>query len=436
MLGQSRNRGFFGQRSILEQISKALKQKDPMDDSQSSYDSGEEQPLMAFALCGIGGLGKTEIAVEFVHSQKSDFDAIFWVNSASTEKLYECYRKMAVQLGLYSEAAAVNEDPDSIRETVKAWLSNPVRTLGAEQDTGELAKWLLVFDNADDPDILSEFWPLNGPGSILITSRDPLAKQEVPGFAELSGIDLPSMTPKDAGAWLQSLSKREKEKSSRDVCETIAERMGGLPLAIVQMAYLIRTKHLSLSEFLESYNHDARKFQSSPVRGMTKQQTVASIWNIESLSPPALALLRVLSVLDPDNIPESLLTTGSDKVELEHYPEDKFQYREARAELIQSSLVTRNMELGFLKIHRLVQDVVRHQLSISDMRLVYDAGVVLLSTVWPFFDETNELGSDRLRKVRQYLPHGDALKALVIEHSPESLKPNIAVASLFNETAW
>jgi hypothetical protein len=161
--------------------------------------------------------------------------------------------------------------------------------------------------------------------------------------------------------------------------------MGGLPLAIVQMAYLIRTKHLSLSEFLESYNHDARKFQSSPVRGMTKQQTVASIWNIESLSPPALALLRVLSVLDPDNIPESLLTTGSDKVELEHYPEDKFQYREARAELIQSSLVTRNMELGFLKIHRLVQDVVRHQLSISDMRLVYDAGVVLLSTVWPFF---------------------------------------------------
>ncbi|KAM0267930.1 hypothetical protein ACHAPA_005528 [Fusarium lateritium] len=436
MLGQSRNRGFFGQKSILEQIADALKPKELTDVSQSGYDSGEEQPLMAFALCGIGGLGKTEIAVEFVHSHKSDFDAIFWVNSASTEKLYECYRKMAVQLGLYDEASAVKEDPDSIRETVKAWLSNPVRTLGAEQDSGSMAKWLLVFDNADDPDILSEFWPLNGPGSILITSRNPLAKQDVPGFADLSGIDLPSMTPKDAGAWLQSLSKREKEQSSRDVCETIAERMGGLPLAIVQMAYLIRTKHLSLSEFLESYNHDARKFQSSPVRGMTKQQTVASIWNIESLSPPALALLRVLSVLDPDNIQESLLTTGSDKVELDDYPRDKFQYMEARAELIQSSLVTRNMELGFLKVHRLVQDVVRHQLSISDMRSVYDAGVVLLSTVWPFFDETNELGSDRLRKVRQYLPHAAALKALVIEKSPETLKPNIGVASLFNETAW
>ncbi|KAG8362497.1 hypothetical protein FVEN_g60 [Fusarium venenatum] len=437
MLGQTRNRGFFGQKSILEQIEEALKLENLTVDDNSGHSSGEEEePLQAFALCGIGGLGKTEIAVEFAHSHKSDFDAIFWVNSASTDKLNGCYRNMAVQLGLSDEAVALREDPESIREIVKAWLSNPIKTMGAGQDLGSKARWLIVFDNADDPDILSDFWPLNGPGSILITSRNPLAKQDPPGFANLLGIDLPSMTPQDAGAWLQGLSRREKEQSGREVCETIAERMGGLPLAIVQMAYLIRTKHLSLSEFLESYNHDARRFQSAPVKGMTRQQTVASIWNIESLTPSALALLRILSVLDPDNIPENMLMAGADKVDLDDYPKDKFEYMDARAELIQSSLITRNMELGFLKIHRLVQDVVRDQLGIAELRSVFDAAVVLLSTVWPFFDETNELGSDRLRKVQEYLPHADTLQELVKEKSPEKLKPNIAVASLFNEAAW
>lgn len=436
ILGQNRNRSFFGQKNILDCIEKALRPDDLTTTGGSRNFEEKHQSIEAFAICGIGGLGKTEIAVEFVHSHKSDFDAIFWVNAASTEKLHVCFREIAVKLGLHGEESALREDPEALRDIVKAWLSNPMKTLGADSNSTEKARWLLVFDNADEPDILFDFWPPNGPGSILITSRNPLDSQTAPGFDSLPGIDLPSMSSQDAGSWLRNLSNRQGEKSGLQVCEIIAERMGGLPLAIVQMAYLIRTKHLSLSEFLDSYNHDARRFHDAPVAGMTRQQTIASVWNIESLSPGAAALLRVLSVLDPDNIPENLLMDGADKIELDNYPKTKFEYMDARGELMNSSLVSRNIELRFLKIHRLVQDVVRQRLKISDMRQVYDAGVLLLSTVWPFFDDTNELGADRLRKVQHYLPHAAALQHLVKDKSPGTLRPNIAVAALFNETAW
>jgi len=109
---------------------------------------------------------------------------------------------------------------------------------------------------------------------------------------------------------------------------------------------------------------------------------------------------------------------------------------DARKELIQSSLIMRNIDLGFVKIHRLVQDVVRQQFSIDDLRAVLDAAVVLVSAIWPFFDESNELGAARLRQVQQYLPHAARFRDLVSEKNPDVLKPGIGIAGLFNEAAW
>jgi len=64
------------------------------------------------------------------------------------------------------------------------------------------------------------------------------------GFAELSGIDLPPMATNDAGLLLQKRSLRESEPASLETCSLIAERLGGLPLAIMQMANIIRVRHL------------------------------------------------------------------------------------------------------------------------------------------------------------------------------------------------
>ncbi|SPQ20325.1 4196d626-36d8-43bd-9a53-2dcfe937b147 [Thermothielavioides terrestris] len=313
-------------------------------------------------------MGKTEIAVEYAHSHRADFDAVLWVNGASEEKLNAGFRDIAVKLGLQDETDP-RDDPIATREIVKAWLSKPVRVqYPGPQEQEPDVKWLLVFDNADDPDLLTDFWPHDRVGSILVTSRNPLK--------------------------------------------------------------------LSLKEFLERYDKDAKSFQELPVPGLTKDQTIASTWNIESLPSPARALLRVLSVLDPDAIPEDILTTGVSGVDLEHYPKTEKEYIDAREELLKSSLVSWNRDLGFLKIHRLVQDVVREKMSLDELRAAYNAAVTLVSAVWPFLDDSNLNKVDRMRKVQRCLPQVAALKAVLQEKTPSVLQPDIKISALLNETSW
>lgn len=394
----------------------------------------EPAPLKTFVICGIGGIGKTEIAVEYMHSRKTKFDAIFWVNSATTQKLDAGFRDIAIKLGLIGEEEE-HEDPVATREIVKGWLSNPVHVISAEPaEEDSNIHWLIVFDNADTPAILYDYWPGGGPGSILVTSRDPLSKEGV--LTEHSSIDLPPMSVEGASSLLQKLSLRQTEPDSLQNCIEISKRLGGLPLALVQMAYSIRRKHLSLKEFIEYYERDAKTFQESITPGLTKYQTVASIWNVESLSPPALALLQVISVLDPDFIPEDILTTGAAAVDLLDYPKTKISYFEAREELIKSSLVTRNFELRFLKIHRLVQDVVRQKLTMKALQEVYDTAVSLVSTVWPFLNEENMNKISRLRTLERFFHQLAALKSVLQEKNPEELQPDIKVCALFNEASW
>lgn len=135
--------------------------------------------LRQFELCGFGGIGKTEIAREFSRRHKASFDAVFWVMADEIAKLDHHYQQISLALGL--------EDPSECksqvvsREIVKGWLSNSQKHLSGSDEFVQSgqgrseATWLLIFDNADDPIILADYW-LQGSGSILITSRDPLAK--------------------------------------------------------------------------------------------------------------------------------------------------------------------------------------------------------------------------------------------------------------------
>ncbi|KAI0875968.1 P-loop containing nucleoside triphosphate hydrolase protein [Hypoxylon argillaceum] len=384
----------------------------------------------------MSGLGKTEIAVHYIHTRKNQFEAIFWIDSDSREKLDAGFQDIAIKLGLQDDVVVVlNDDPAATREVVKAWLANPARQLALdlpEQRTD--VNWLIVFDNADEPDILSDFWPSESSGAILVTSRRPLATQA--SYTGSSGIDLSPMPSEEAGRLLQKTADLESDPGCLDTCISIAERLGGLPLAIVQMAHQIRHKHLSLTKFVEYYDQDTGKFHEASIPGLTKQQTVASIWNIEALPLPAVALLRVLSVLDSDVTYEDVLTSGAGKVALEHYPKTKDDYVEAREALVKSSLVIKNTELGFLKTHRLVQDVVRHKLETGELRAVYNAAVVLVSDVWEFSDETNLSRADRLRKVQRHFPQVAMFKSVLEHEGVGKLKPEIAVAALFNEVSW
>lgn len=258
--------------------------------------------MKQFALCDLGGVGKTEIASEWVLRRRDRFDAIFWVRVDEIAKLDHAFSQIAVTLGL--EEAMDSKSHIVSRKLVKGWLSKPFKS----KTSNEEATWLIVFDNANDPWKLVDYWPIQSGGSVLITSRDPHAKSIF--SSEPNGIDLDPFTASEAGELLRELT-HDADKDC--VALKIAETLGGLPLAITQMAGIVKRQQLRLSEFYDAY---LEQFNHAVFHGLrygpgqpSYAHTISTVWVFESLGAEAKALLDVLSFLDPDGIEEFILRT-------------------------------------------------------------------------------------------------------------------------------
>jgi NB-ARC domain len=422
----SRNRAFFGRTEVLKSIRTTL-----WPQSHGPADSGSnETTLRTFALCGPGGIGKTQVATEFVHTSKDKYDAIFWLQADERSKLSQGYSNIAIKLGLVLEDSADARDPLVAQDLVKAWLANPLKTYKqVEGENVEEAKWLLIFDNVDDPDILDDFWPLDyaGAGAVLITSRDPLAKTYI--YSEESGVTLPPFTTDEATDFLLKLTRREGDDVERVSGSAVAERLGGLPLAITQMAGVIDRRELSFSEFLNVFEEeDTRESLFKMQVGSTKtrsgyQHTLDTVWALEKLGASSAILLEILSLLDPDGIPETILESKISNTELCDYPQTEIAYHEARTVLLQSSLIARDRIARRITIHRLVQDGARSKMTSQRFSLVFNLAVNLLSAVWPFESFSFGHGVSRWAQCAELFPH-----VIQLQRFSSWLKPGISVA--------
>ena len=133
--------------------------------------------LRQFAFCRFGRIGRTEIACEFSRHHKASFDAIFWIAADEISKLDHHYQQISLALGLEDSSECKSQVVS--KEIVQKWLSNPRKHLGLPTMFNlaprSEANWLLIFDSTDDLMILADYWH-QGSRSILVTSRDPLAK--------------------------------------------------------------------------------------------------------------------------------------------------------------------------------------------------------------------------------------------------------------------
>ncbi|KAJ5920926.1 hypothetical protein N7466_009252 [Penicillium verhagenii] len=381
------SRVFFGQQQILDTIQKALIPK-----AQSKASHFE---LRQFALCGLGGMGKTELAAEFALRNTENFDAIFWVRADEPAKMDQCFVDISVKLGLETADEATNQIIS--RSLVKGWLANPVKVnttiaedISSTASGGNDASWLLIFDNADDPKILGDYWP-EGPGSVLITSRDPLAKRLF--SSNSSGLDLAPLSDIDGAALLLKLTESDEsaEEDAENLARDISSELAGLPLAIAQMAGIIRRQDLSLSEFQSIYEEDKHRIDLYHTKYNTStkayQHSIATVWAFEKLSMEAKGLLKVMSLLDPDVIQESIVF---DAAVLMFAPSsfNRPKFNEARAELSQSSLIRRDKkktELSdhHISVHRLVQDAIKSSMSNEETVSIFEILVNLLWQNWP-----------------------------------------------------
>lgn len=377
----SANEDFCGREDILELLATELL---PSKSTATASSSG----LRQFALCGFGGIGKTEIAREFCRRHKTSFDAVFWVTADEIAKLDHHYQEISLALGLEDPAECKSQVVT--REIVKGWLSNPRKYLSGSDEfaqpgnSSSEATWLLVFDNGDDPMILADYWP-QGSGSILVTSRDPLAKSMF--TRRSSGLDLGPLTQQDSISLFNHLTASSSEPED-GITQQISEILGGVPLAISQMAGVIRRQDLTMSEFLELYmDHEEHanlyetKFDTNLV---TYKHSLSTVWALEKLKPQSRQLLELMSFLDPDVIGEELLMEVTvNLLQVDGANFKKSNYIDARTDLLQSSLIKRDKKKQQVSVHRIIQDVVLTTMDEAKKQLTFNLVLRTLWASWP-----------------------------------------------------
>ncbi|KAH6624106.1 hypothetical protein B0J18DRAFT_427284 [Chaetomium sp. MPI-SDFR-AT-0129] len=427
-----RNKNFFGRKDVLTHLDESLLP------SGDLLVSSQPERIRVALLCGMGGLGKTETVIEYAYSRRDRFDAIFLIRAEDTSKLETDLAQIAVRLGIQDP----NEPDDKAinRGLALEWLCNPFKMDYESGDAVRLpASWLVIFDNADEPDILAPYRDITASGAVLITSRSPLAKNSF--SPQTREIEIQSFDTEEAGDFVQSITGTV---GHLDEARQIGARLGGLPLALAQMAGIIRLEFLSYTEFLELYS-DAD--EEAEVHGTVLQPLRASargslstVWALEKLSASARAVLEISSFLDPDCIQESVLTheviAAIDYPIIPEFPTKRGAFFAARKQLIGSSLIRHNKELAEYWVHRVTQDVVRAKMEPARRKHVFANAVALVSATWP----TTAVGGHDVtlwelsEKLYQHVTSLSDMYLRYLEPGDDGL--DMAFATLLNRAGW
>jgi Tetratricopeptide repeat len=354
-------------------------------------------------LCGLGGAGKTSMAVEYGHRHLSDSGVVWQFQAEDRTALSVGFGHLAAQL--------------SRRDLLDA--GDPVA-----QVHGALAaypgEWLLIFDNAPGWEAVQGKIPPAGRGRVLITSQN----SQWPGSQTM---EVPALRRNVAARFLQSRTGSASQTAARE----LADELGGLPLALEQAAAYMRATGLSISEYLILFQQRRGDLltRGEPTR-YAKQ--VATTWTLafdelQQTAPSAIGLLRLLAWYAPEQIPLRLLLQplpnphGPLPEELASLLDDPLTADDAVASLRRFSLVSQPQN-GLISVHRLVQTVTRSHLSPDHAESWRQAAQLLIEAAlpadadqpgnWPAFAAllphaqlTLPPDGDRMTRIADYLGH-------------------------------
>lgn len=340
----SHNPNFTGRKDLLDRLSEALA-------------SGERAAFtQTQAITGLGGVGKTQLALEYSYRHTDDYQVIWWVRSEEPAALAPDYAGLAGRLDLPEKSS---QDQRVTVEAVRCWL---------EQNGG----WLLVFDNAQKPEDLNDYLPLTGKGHVIITSRNP----NWGGTAKTLPVDVFSRD--------ESIEFLQSRTGQKDGAETLAEALGNLPLALEQAGAYILATGINLADYLELFQTRRNELWKDEKKPESYREKVETAWTVsmdrvKEEATVGADLLNLCAFLAPDDIPRKLFSEGN-----EHLPEslaDKLAVNRAVDALQRYSLINATPES--LSVHRLVQAVARDRLSEEERKRWADAAVRLVNDAFP-----------------------------------------------------
>lgn len=348
--------------------------------------------LKTQALSGLGGIGKTQIALEYAYRYHREYQYILWVRGDTREKMLADVAALAPLLDLKDLA---EQEQRRVVEAVRTWLR-------------EHTKWLLIIDNIEDLRLVQNFLPVGGRGHILLTTRT----QTTGNIARC--IDLPEMTLEESTLFLLKRTKRveldAQEASHPDLqkAQDIARALGGLSLALDQAGAYIEETGCSFANYLCRFQGQHKKLLN--MRGGFDSDHPASVAatfassfdRVEKISPAAIELLRFCAFLYPDAIPEDLIINGAAELGpmLQSLTTDPILLDDMLVLLRKFSLLRRHADTGMLSVHRLVQLALQDRMNEKTQRMWAERTVRAVNRALPAIDEF-----PRWFLVKQYIPH-------------------------------
>jgi hypothetical protein len=315
-------------------------------DARLSWPETQPGPRLA-VLCGLGGAGKTSVAVEYAHRHLAEVGVCWQFQAEDTAVLAVEFAVLAAQLGA--------------REIVDA--RDPVASVHAVLAHAG-AGWLLVFDNVLDRSAIEPFLPPAGPGRVVVTTQ---SQHWSPGQA----LEVPVLDQEVAAAFLVSRTG----DGDRTCALGLAEEVGGLPLALEQAAAYMQATGTSLARYLPLFRERQTDLLARGEAAGHRDHTAATLGLALSRlghdAPAAAGLARLLAFLAPEPVPLPLLLAERDAVDglgveaagmVGPLLGDPVAAADAVAALRRYSLATPAGD-GLVQVHRLVQAITRAQLT-------------------------------------------------------------------------
>ncbi|CAI7639609.1 unnamed protein product [Penicillium glandicola] len=367
---------------------------------------------------GLGGIGKTQLAIRFARDHKNDFTAIFWLSGKDRDTLLRSLSFASNRLpGQGSESETTNEG------VVEQRARYMLRWLALEGNS----RWLIIFDNidqyspfnsaADRGYDIAEFFPKADHGSILITSRLQTLNELGKSFPvhRLDSHNSIELLLQSSG--LSARNTTSKFEINPDLL-TLTNRLDGLPLAIVIAGAYMRETGTSIIQYLQYYQEAWSKLQRQSNPGRQYQQgNILQTWmisyrEIQRRDPMAADLLLLLACFDNRDIWFELLKNASNSPEVPDWLErailSELGFRDCVRPLIEFSLIHTEQQKGSYAIHPVVQDWCVHIASTD--KSVDSLQLNELALICVGYSVPDRGERDYTRLERRLLPHAIAVR--------------------------